>query len=171
MVLGEHALRCGVYGPKPAYTCRPRHGDPPLEDMLDTALAHLPANILTPMPRLSAKADANEDADAVHAGTAAKPAPAKARGAAIKEGSYFVGKAGRLLKIVSRSAVAVPVKKLQSEDGITAKAARIIRALIPIRDAVRAVLRAQMTDRPWADAQIRLHVAYQAFICVSSDLT
>ena len=44
------------------------------------------------------------------------------------------------------------------------KAARIIRALLPIRDAVRDVLRAQAADLPWAQAQVRLRVAYSTFI-------
>jgi len=36
--------------------------------------------------------------------------------------------------------------------------------LIPIRDAVREVLKAQETDRPWRDLQIRLRIAWSSFV-------
>ena len=45
---------------------------------------------------------------------------------------------------------------------------RIIRALIPIRDAVRDVLRAQESNRPWGPAQVRLRVAYAQLPCAIS---
>jgi N12 class adenine-specific DNA methylase/predicted RNA methylase len=158
MVLGEHAQRRGIYGPDPAYTCRARPGDPPLEEMLDMALARLPRGIFTPPPPSPIETgEEDRDFDAVRAGTAAE-------GAEIKEGSYFVGKSGRLMQIVNGATVAVSVKRRRDEEGITAKAARIIRGLIPICDAVRDVLRAQMADRPWAKAQIRLRVAYATFV-------
>ncbi|EQD31669.1 SNF2 family helicase, partial [mine drainage metagenome] len=32
------------------------------------------------------------------------------------------------------------------------------------RDAVRAVLRAQAADQPWAEAQVRLRIAYGTFV-------
>ena len=41
---------------------------------------------------------------------------------------------------------------------------KIIRALLPIRDAVREVLRAQAADQPWTPAQIRLRIAYSSFV-------
>ena len=44
------------------------------------------------------------------------------------------------------------------------KSAKIIRSLLPIRDAIRDVLRAQAANQPWAQAQVRLRVAYSAFI-------
>jgi len=158
MVLGEHALRRGIYGPDPAYTCRPRPGDPPLVDLLDMALAELPTGIFTPTrPGPVKAAEEDEVSDAVRSGTAAE-------GAEIKEGSYFVGKSGRLMQVVDGAAVAVAVKQRREDEGITAKAARIIRGLIPIRDAVRDVLRAQMANHSWAEAQIRLRVGYAAFV-------
>jgi N12 class adenine-specific DNA methylase len=36
--------------------------------------------------------------------------------------------------------------------------------LLPIRDAVREVLRAQAADRPWREHQVKLRVAYSTFI-------
>ena len=48
----------------------------------------------------------------------------------------------------------------KSGDGITAGAARIIRGLLPIRDAVRDVLRTQAADQYWREPQVRLCIAY-----------
>src|SRR6516225_5965391 len=154
MVLGEHGQRRGIYGPDPTYTCRPRPQDPPLEELLGAALSRLPTDILTP-----SQSPPEEDAgdEIVRAGT-------EAEGAAIKEGSYFVDNAGRLMQIVNGAAAPVAVKKGRGREGITPKAARIIRALVPIRDAVREVLRAEAADRPWGQAQVRLRVAYSAFV-------
>ena len=99
----------------------------------------------------------DEDDPAVSAGTAAD-------GATIKEGSFFIGKGGRLSQIVNGRPVVVAIRQGKSGEGITTRAAKIIRALLPIRDAIRDVLRAQAADRPWAEAQVRLRVAYSAFI-------
>ena len=83
-------------------------------------------------------------------GRSSRSAPGTAAdGATIKEGSYLIGKAGRLMQIVDGAAVPVAIKDGQERgEGIQPKAAKIIRALLPIRDAVREVLRAQAADRP-----------------------
>ena len=47
MVLGEHALRRGIYGPALTYTCRPRKDGAALETLLTEALDRLPAGIVT----------------------------------------------------------------------------------------------------------------------------
>ena len=60
--------------------------------------------------------------------------------------------------------VVCAIRQGKSGEGITTRAAKVIRALLPIRDAIRDVLRAQAADRPWAEAQVRLRVAYSAFI-------
>ena len=87
-----------------------------------------------------------------------------ADGATIKEGSFFIGKGGRLSQIVNGQPIVVSTRQGKSGEGITTRAAKVIRALLPIRDAIRDVLRAQAADRPWAQAQVRLRVAYSAFI-------
>ncbi len=174
MVLGTHALRRGIYGPAPTYTCRAKPGTtPPLEAALDEALARLPAGIFVPSPAPLA-GDNDPDEVSVRAGTAAD-------GATIKEGSYLIGKAGCLMQIAGGVPVAVAIKEGRGGEGIPAKSAKIIRALLPIRDAVRDVLRAQAADHPplafpsaspteplaaspWAQAQVKLRVAYSAFI-------
>ena len=145
-------------GPKsPTKGNRARPNDPPIEQMLDVALARLPRNIFTPSPqRPVAVEEDNESDETVRAGTAAE-------GATVKEGSYFVGQSGRLMQIVNGTAVPAAVRKGKGDEGMTPRVARIIRALIPIRDAVREVLPAQATDRSWAPAQVRLRVAYSGF--------
>ena len=57
----------------------------------------------------------------------------------------------------------VLVKSAGQKDGIFAKHARLIRGLIPVRDAVRAVLRAQEANEPWGTLQARLKTAYVSF--------
>ena len=39
-----------------------------------------------------------------------------------------------------------------------------LRGLIPVRDAVRSVLRAQEANEPWGTLQTRLRVAYNSFV-------
>ena len=155
MVLGEHGQKRGIYGPDPTYTCRPRLNDLPLEQVLDAALARLPRDIFTPAQQTPPEENAGNET--VRAGTAAE-------GATIKEGSYFIDKAGRLTQIMNGAGAPVAIKKGRGGEGIAPKAARIIRALLPLRDAVREVLRAQAADRSWAQAQVRLRVAYSTFI-------
>jgi N12 class adenine-specific DNA methylase len=162
MVLGMHGVRRGVYGPELAYTCRARPGDPPLTELLQAALDRLPTGVFAPSTDSADTDDAPEDED-IRPSTAAD-------GATIKEGSYFVGKGGRLMQIVNGSAEPVAIREGKSSEGdvprggIPPKAAKIIRALLPIRDAVRGVLCAQAADKPWREAQVRLRVAYSGFI-------
>ena len=130
---------------------------PPLATLLTAVLDRLPSGIVTPSGACLADADSDNDSDdeagtAVQAGTAAD-------GATIKEGSYFPGKAGRLMQIVGGTPEFVSIRDGKSGDGIFARNAKIIRALLPIRDAVRDVLRAQAADQPWAAAQVRLRIA------------
>ncbi|WP_035367010.1 hypothetical protein, partial [Acetobacter pasteurianus] len=76
--------------------------------------------------------------EGVRVGTAAS-------GADLKEGSYFVER-GVLHQISEGQAQIVPIRKGGQTEGIFAKHARIIRGLVPIRDAARSVLRAQMQN-------------------------
>jgi len=155
MVLGEHTLRRGIYGPGLTYTCRASAKEADLESRLAEALDLLPAGIVTASPE---PADDNEDdAASVQAGTAAD-------GATIKEGSYLIGEAGRLMQIVDGTARPIAIRNGKGGDGITPRAAGIIRGLLPIRDAVRDVLRAQAADQPWREPQVRLRVACSGFV-------
>ena len=93
----------------------------------------------------------------VQAGTAAD-------GATIKEGSYLTGDGGGLMQIVKGTPRPIAIRNGKGGDGITPRAARIIRGLLPIRDAVRDVLRAQAADQPWREPQVRLRIAYSGFV-------
>jgi N12 class adenine-specific DNA methylase len=158
MVLGEHAMRRGVYGPAPAYTCLPRKNGIALETLLAEALGRLPAGIVTASAESTAAAATDDEAEeSLRAGTAAD-------GATIKEGSFLIGKADQLMQLVDGKARVVAIKSGKGSSGILARDARIIRGLLPIRDAVRAVLRAQAADQPWLEAQIRLRIAYSNFV-------
>jgi len=158
MVLGDHALRRGIYGPALAYTCRPRKDGAALEALLTTALDRLPAGIFTASGESLTRIDRDDDA-----GTTAQVGTA-ADGATIKEGSYLIGKMGQLMQIVDGEPRVVAIKSGKGSGGILARDAKIIRALLPIRDAVREVLRAQAADQPWAPAQVRLRIAYSGFV-------
>ena len=54
------------------------------------------------------------------------------------------------MQIVDGEPRPVAIKEGKGSSGILARDAKIIRALLPIRDAVREVLRAQAADQPWA---------------------
>jgi N12 class adenine-specific DNA methylase len=158
MVLGVHALKRGIYGPAPVYTCRPREDGAVLETLLIEALDRLPTGIFTAPPESTSD-------DAIEPGPCAGAAAGTAAdGATIKEGSYLIDGADRLMQIVDGEALAVAIKTGKGSDGIPARDAKIIRALLPIRDAVRDVLRAQASDQPWTEAQIRLRIAYSNFV-------
>ncbi|MBB2199947.1 lactate dehydrogenase, partial [Gluconacetobacter sp. 1c LMG 22058] len=86
-----------------------------------------------------------------------------ADGADLKEGSYFL-EGGVLHQIVGGRPSQVMIRKGEQKEGLFQKHARIIEALIPIRDAARSVLRAQMENRPFGKGQGDLKRAYQAFV-------
>jgi N12 class adenine-specific DNA methylase/adenine-specific DNA methylase len=150
MVLGEHALGSGPYGE--TYTCVPRP-TVVLEDALTATILHLPNAIYDGAPETTGF-DADEMPTVV----------ATAASVSIREGSYFVGKNMALMQMVDGTAVIIPVKKGRNADGVFAKHARIIRKLIPIRDAVREILKCQETDQPWKQAQVRLRIAWSSFV-------
>jgi N12 class adenine-specific DNA methylase/SAM-dependent methyltransferase len=155
MVLGEHALRRGIYGPGLIYTCRACANETDLESRLSDALDRLPAGIIAESPEPAD--DADDDAPSVQPGTAAD-------GATIKEGSYLISGGGRLMQIVNGAPRPIAIRNGKGGDGITSRAARIIRGLLPIRDDVRDVLRAQAADQPWREPQVRLRIAYSGFV-------
>jgi N12 class adenine-specific DNA methylase len=126
--------------------------------LLYAALDRLPAGIFTASVESTPVADRDNDSEMdVQAGT-------EADGATIKQGSYLLGTTKTLMQIVGAQSRTVAIKNGKGTDGIFAGHAKIIRALLPIRDAVREVLRAQAADLPWAPAQVRLHIAYSNFV-------
>ncbi|MCP1845776.1 N12 class adenine-specific DNA methylase/adenine-specific DNA methylase [Bradyrhizobium sp. USDA 4524] len=151
-VLGTHALASGPFGE--TYTCRQRDGED-LDIALTAVIALLPEAIYDGEPDLI-------DLDLEDAGDPAGADLPSDRH--VREGSYFFDKALGLMQILDGRPVAVKVRQGRSSDGVPEKHVRIIRKLIPIRDAVREVLKAQEFDRPWKEAQVRLRIAWSNFV-------
>ena len=153
-VLGRHAIASGPFGP--GYACLPRPGFD-LEAELHGQLQHLPVIGPLPAPRSEAEAAAIETAARVRVGTAAD-------GAQAKEGSYLIGALGGIEQVVNGRPLPVAVKEGNAKTGIPAKHARLIRLMIPVRDALREVLRAQVEGADCKPAQARLRTAYSGFV-------
>jgi N12 class adenine-specific DNA methylase/SAM-dependent methyltransferase len=148
-VLGEHGWTSSPYGP--VYTCAPRPGAD-LDAALNEALTAIAKTArATPPPVFGHPASPRINAGAV------------AESATAKEGSYILTN-DVLQQIIDGVPVPVTVKSAASKEGIFAKHARIIRGLIPIRDALRALLRAQEVNEAWDGHQSKLRGAYQAFV-------
>ncbi len=156
-VLGAHALRRSIYGPDETYTCLP----PPavdLEEALMAAISLLPEALYDGEPD-AIGIDGEDEDDA--------PADGLRRGDRhLREGSFFVDHRHGLMQVVDGEPVPVRIRKGRASDGIPEKHVRIIQKLVPIRDAVREVLKAQELDRPWRQAQVRLRIAWSNFVRV-----
>ncbi|MDO1585479.1 DEAD/DEAH box helicase family protein [Rhizobium oryzicola] len=151
-VLGTHALTSGPFGE--TYTCRPRD-DEDLEAALAAAIDLMPADVYDGEPTPIDMDLEDELAEIVD--LQPKDGP-------VREGSFFVDRAKGLMQMLYGSAVPVVVRKGRKGDGMSEKHVRIISKLIPIRDAIREVLKAQETDRPWRDLQVRLRIAWSSFV-------
>jgi adenine-specific DNA methylase len=151
-VLGTHALTSGPFGE--TYTCLPRDGED-LDAALSAAVSLLPEDRYDGEPSdIDPNLDVADDQTVVDL----------PNGRHVREGSFFFDNARGLMQIIDGEPVAVKVRKGRSADGIPEKHVRIIRKLIPIRDAVREVLKAQELDRPWKPAQVRLRIAWSSFV-------
>lgn len=151
-VLGTHALTSGPFGE--TYTCLPRAGEA-LESLLPAAIALLPEAIYDGEPDVI-DADRDEDDESVDL-----VSPADRH---VREGSYVADKVHGIMQVLDGRPVAIKVRKGRSAEGVPEKHIRIIGKLIPIRDAVREVLKCQEADRPWKDAQVRLRIAWSNFV-------
>lgn len=151
-VLGTHALTSGPFGE--TYTCRPRAGED-LTAALSATITCLPEGRYDGEPT-EIDLDVEEAAD--------HGVVESLSDRHVREGSFFFDNARGLMQIIDGEPVVVKVRKGRSSDGIPEKHVRVIRKLIPIRDAVRAVLKAQELDRPWQDLQVRLRIAWSSFV-------
>jgi N12 class adenine-specific DNA methylase/adenine-specific DNA methylase len=151
-VLGTHALTTGPFGE--TYTCR-AHPDRSFADALTAMIALLPEALYDGEPT-PINPEGDEDI--------AIPMVAKPEERHVREGSFFVDNRHGLMQLVDGEPVAVKARKGRTGEGIPEKHIRIIKKLIPIRDAVREVLKAQEQDRPWNPAQVRLRITWSAFI-------
>ncbi|HEV2160593.1 Eco57I restriction-modification methylase domain-containing protein [Bradyrhizobium sp.] len=152
LVLGTHALASGPFGE--TYTCLPRES----ED-LEAALAALVS--LLPEGRYDGEPDVIEYdlGDADNQSVLDLPSDRY-----VREGSYFFDRAHGLMQVLDGVPVPVKARKGRMAEGIPEKHVRVIRKLIPVRDAVREVLKAQELDQPWKDAQVRLRIAWSNFV-------
>jgi N12 class adenine-specific DNA methylase/adenine-specific DNA methylase len=150
-VLGTHAMTLGPFGE--TYTCLPHEGVD-LAQALSQAISLLPESLYDGEPEVIDLDD--EGVDDV--------SDVRPDGAAIREGSFFIGNNSALMQMVDGAPVTITLRKGRSADGISEKHAQIIRKLIPIRDAVREVLKAQELDRPWKLAQVKLRIAWSNFV-------
>lgn len=149
-VLGAHGWTTTQFGPD--YTCAPVEGAS-LEAALPAALGRIAPDVRMPQP--ADQRIVRPATDGLRIGTAAS-------GADLKEGSYFVVK-GVLHQIVDGADVTVAIRKGDEKEGMFQKHARIAQALVPIRDAARSVLRAQMENLPYGKLQGDLKRAYHLF--------
>ncbi|KJF65685.1 lactate dehydrogenase [Rhizobium nepotum] len=151
-VLGTHALTSGPFGE--TYTCR-AHPGVNLETALNAAIALLPEDLYDGEPTaidIDLEDELGEIIDLLP------------KGSKVREGSFFVDTRHGLMQMIDGNPVAVTERKGRSGDGVAEKHVRIIKKLIPVRDAVREVLKAQKQDRPWRDNQVRLRIAWSSFV-------
>ncbi|TCM76635.1 DEAD/DEAH box helicase family protein [Rhizobium sp. BK068] len=151
-VLGDHALTSGPFGG--TYTCQPRAGVD-LEEALQAAIRLLPEDRYDGEPTKIDIDLEDELGDIVDL----RPSNGK-----IREGSFFIDVRHGLMQMVDGQPVQIKVRKGGTGEGLSEKQVRIIRKLIPIRDALRDVLKAQEQDRPWRDLQVRLRIAWSNFV-------
>lgn len=151
LVLGTHALTSGPFGE--TYTCLPRDGED-LDAVLSAAVNLLPEDRYDGEPT-----EIDFDLGGADDQTVDLP-----NGRHVREGSFFFDNARGLIQIIDGEPVAIKVRKGRGGEGIPEKHVRIIRKLIPVRDAVREVLKAQELDQPWKDLQVRLRIAWSSFV-------
>ncbi|MCZ7940343.1 DEAD/DEAH box helicase family protein [Agrobacterium salinitolerans] len=151
-VLGDHALTSGPFGE--TYTCQPRAGED-LQAALKNVVRLLPEGRYDGEPT-AIDVDLEDELGEI---IDLRPGDAK-----VREGSFFIDNRHGLMQMVDGAPVEVKVRKGRTGDGIPEKHVGIIKKLIPIRDAVREVLRAQEQDRPWRDLQVRLRIAWSSFV-------
>jgi N12 class adenine-specific DNA methylase/adenine-specific DNA methylase len=151
-VLGTHALTSGPFGE--TYTCLLRAGED-LETALTAAIQHLPADLYDGEPT-PIDTDLEDELGEI--------VDLQPMDRAIREGSFFLDRSKGLMQMVDGVAVPVTMRKGRTGDGISEKHVRIVSKLIPIRDAVREVLKSQEQDRPWKDLQVRLRIAWSSFV-------
>ncbi|MEO4044908.1 DEAD/DEAH box helicase family protein [Hoeflea sp. CAU 1731] len=150
-ILGRHAITSGPFGE--TYTCLARDSD--LADDLDAAILSLPDDLY----------DGEPDAIDIDLELGASLADiVRTEDAHLREGSFVYDASRGLMQVLDGKPAPVPVRTGRSGEGFSEKQINIVRKLIPVRDAVRAVLKAQETDQPWRDLQVKLRIAWSSFV-------
>ena len=150
-VLGRHALTSGPFGE--TYTCLANDGD--LEAALNAAIRLLPEALYDGEPGLIDVECELGSAVIDFAGPGSSH---------VREGSFVFDPTRGLMQVTDGKPVPVSVRKGRSGEGFSERDIAIVSKLIPVRDAVRAVLKAQETDQPWRDLQIKLRIAWSSFV-------
>ena len=150
-VLGRHATTSGSFGE--TYTCLPDESD--LEAKLDAAILSLPQALYDGEPEAI---DVDLELVPVGADTA------RPEDAHVREGSFVFDASNGIMQVIDGKPAPVPLRKGRSGAGFSEKQINIVRKLIPVRDAVRAVLKAQETNQPWRDLQVKLRIAWSSFV-------
>ncbi|EJN06850.1 hypothetical protein [Phyllobacterium sp. YR531] len=151
-VLGTHALTSGPFGE--TYTCLPSEGED-LAAALSVAINLLPEDQYEGEPtEIDFDLEKADDQSVVDL-------PFDRH---VREGSFFFDNARGLMQVIDGEPVAVKLRKGRGADGIPEKHVRIIRKLLPVRDALREVLKAQELDRPWKNLQVKLRIAWSSFV-------
>ena len=154
-VLGRHEWRSGQFGMDYNCAADPDADLPVVLAATLSAIASKHAGACKPLERTTSLRDMPSATLDVQVGTAADEAE-------FKEGSYLVS-GGVLHQIINGTPTVVGVKSGRGGAGLFPKHAAIIKALIPIRDTVRAILRAQLNDRPYDALQQALFTHYRQF--------
>lgn len=151
-VLGTHTLTSGPFGE--TYTCRASAGVD-LETALEAAISLLPQGRYDGEPT-SIDIDVEDELGEI---VDLRPGNEK-----VREGSFFIDNACGLMQMLDGEPIEIKRRKGRSTDGMSDKHVRVITKLIPVRDTIRAILKAQEQDRPWRDLQIRLRIAWSSFV-------
>lgn len=149
MVLGRPDLARSPRG-ETVYACRAPEGFD-LEAALSRAVARLPEGAVQPTTTPRAPV----------VGAAAPSVPSAIE--RLHEGSYLIGADDELQQIVDGRPVPVRIRAGGSGPGIFRTHAAMIRKLIPLRDAVREILRLQMARADSTAVQAQLGALYDAF--------
>lgn len=144
MVLGTEGFTDKLY--KGRYGVQPIQGRDLAED-LSTAVGLLPRDIMQPEPTPEQKAELDLQSGQT------------------KDGSFYV-KDGKLMQYRGGAGTAVPRRGAGTTGGMTAADLDRVTHLVPIRDALRDVFRADLaSDAPAAlDARDRLNSTYDTFV-------
>ena len=154
-VLGTHGWRNGQFGMEYSCAAEPAVDLPTALAATLSAIASKHRDTFRPVERTTSLRETLDVTFDLNIGSAADEAD-------FKEGSYFVS-SGILHQIVDGIATTVAVKTGQGGAGLFPKHAAIITGLIPVRDTVRAILRAQLHEQPYAELQQQLLTHYRRF--------
>ncbi|MDO5642790.1 MAG: hypothetical protein Q4G26_10460, partial [Paracoccus sp. (in: a-proteobacteria)] len=144
MVLGEQGAFDTLVG-RSRVGVRPRHGSDLATD-LGQALRSLPRNVMS---------DAT-DAKMVEA-------PRDALSSETKTGAYYL-RDGQLWQFDGREGRAVERRSKDNPRGMAKAAYDLIQQLLPIRDALRAVYAADLSDQDAGPARVELNRLYDRFV-------